>query len=540
MRRVLLAAVLVLACGRSNPHPGPGLDATDEPDAGETPDAPGTQACPAGMHACNGKCADSKSPATCGVSCIPCSPPAGGSATCDGVSCGASCPAGRKLCNGVCIEESAACGGVCPPGTHDCAGNCLSDTAPNSCGRSCMPCATPANGAATCVNGACSVSCQSGYHRCGDTCVSNSDPATCGTLCMPCPIPQYGIATCEGSKCGVACPGRLLCGDVCVETTKACEGVCPAGKHECKGVCVSNMDIANCGTSCTACPVPANGSATCNGLMCGVACAAGFHRCGMGCASNTSTATCGTTSCTPCPVPANGGATCDGTKCGVTCAEGLHACGTDCVDSKSIASCGTRCMACQPPPNAHATCDGTACGYACDAGTFACGDKQCGRTSWEFESGTLEGWYLRDGGIYGPKLSAPYSSGAFAHSGARSLAVDVVRAMDGTAAIDLFAYLCPGTTFEVGGKTVTAFVRIEGPEIRFTSSNIWIVSTADGGAGAGGQVDGLRTGEWYQMKTVVGSPYPAYGVGVGISLGWEAINMPRWAGTIYIDSITVQ
>ncbi|MES1165383.1 MAG: hypothetical protein ABUR63_06495, partial [Verrucomicrobiota bacterium] len=55
---------------------------------------------------------------------------------------------------------------------------------------------------------------------------------------------------------------------------------CTTGNHVCGSACSSNMNVASCGaTSCTACPVPPNSVATCNGTACGSTCAAGFGDC---------------------------------------------------------------------------------------------------------------------------------------------------------------------------------------------------------------------------------------------------------------------
>jgi hypothetical protein len=60
----------------------------------------------------------------------------------------------------------------------------------------------------------------------------------------------------------------------------------------------------------------------------------GFHRCGDTCVSNTSTQTCGS-SCTPCAVPANGSATCNGTSCGIACNSGFTPVGMMCLSCDS-------------------------------------------------------------------------------------------------------------------------------------------------------------------------------------------------------------
>ena len=60
-------------------------------------------------------------------------------------------------------------------------------------------------------------------------------------------------------------------------------GSCAASQHRCAGVCVSNGDVATCGANCTACVVPMNGTATCDGTNCGIACNAGFAMLGANC-----------------------------------------------------------------------------------------------------------------------------------------------------------------------------------------------------------------------------------------------------------------
>ncbi len=44
-----------------------------------------------------------------------------------------------------------------------------------------------------------------------------------------------------------------------------------------------NTDVATCGTSCSACPVPANGTATCDGTSCGISCNTGYVPMGGSC-----------------------------------------------------------------------------------------------------------------------------------------------------------------------------------------------------------------------------------------------------------------
>lgn len=102
-------------------------------------------------------------------------------------------------------------------------------------------------------------------------------------------------------------------------------------------------------------------------MVCGVACNQGFHACGNSCLSNTSANSCGT-SCTACPSPQNGLATCNGGRCGIVCNDNFHVCGTSCVRNDSTDSCGGACTPCPEPDEGTATCDGQSCGAICDDG----------------------------------------------------------------------------------------------------------------------------------------------------------------------------
>jgi hypothetical protein len=111
---------------------------------------------------------------------------------------------------------------------------------------------------------------------------------------------------------------------------------CGHNRHRCGGVCVSNTSLMSCGNSCVACPVPANGVATCNGTSCAVSCATGFHLCGTVCVSDTinTVTSCGR-SCTACTAPANAVATCNAGTCGFFCNAGFHLSGGSCVSNLS-------------------------------------------------------------------------------------------------------------------------------------------------------------------------------------------------------------
>ncbi|HTU58595.1 MAG TPA: hypothetical protein VMF89_09175, partial [Polyangiales bacterium] len=58
---------------------------------------------------------------------------------------------------------------------------------------------------------------------------------------------------------------------------------CPEGQHLCATGCVRNDDARTCGTSCTPCEAPSDGSATCDGTRCGAKCEADHKLCAGRC-----------------------------------------------------------------------------------------------------------------------------------------------------------------------------------------------------------------------------------------------------------------
>jgi hypothetical protein len=241
--------------------------------------------CPASQHECTDACYPDDDTMHCGLSCLACSGPAHGQATCVSGSCSFTCDQSFKRCGSECVDV-----------TSD-ARNC------NACARSCQP--NQICQASECVLN----SCPDGQHGCAGTCVSNLDPATCGSRCEACSTPTNGSATCDGTACGISCN---------------------AGYHVCSGECASNTSAATCGTRCTPCPAVPNADASCNGTNCTYACKVGYHACSNTCVSSSDPATCGT-ECTPCqPAPDHADVTCNGTSCGYACKSGYYDCGGWC------------------------------------------------------------------------------------------------------------------------------------------------------------------------------------------------------------------
>jgi hypothetical protein len=345
-----------------------------------------------------------------------------------------------------------------------------------------------------------------------------------------------GVATCEAGKCGFGCPGKMLCGNVCVATTQSCKGACAAGKHDCNGNCVSDTDVATCGKSCAACPVPANGMASCNGTVCSFTCNAGYHKCGTLCLADSSVMSCGK-SCTACPVPANGMATCNGTVCGIMCGNGFHLCGMDCADNKSPASCGARCTVCDAPVNAHPTCDGTNCGYECDRNVFACSDRSCLQQRWDFETPSTEGWQVAPASTVTAMPAG--TSNTTQINGARSLAVDFTATAPGQN-LTVLVPLCPGSMgTDVSGKLLTTHVNTRGPAV--TSLRVEVLNVTDA---AGTMVttltqeDNVKLFDWPAPTHTFPAGSRSFKIGIRVTIGFDMAAMTSWAGTVYIDSVS--
>jgi hypothetical protein len=172
---------------------------------------------------------------------------------------------------------------------------------------------------------------------------------------------------------------------------------CPANQHLCAGACVDDTDPKTCGGSCSRCPDPVGGTATCEARICGGSCTAsqklchgacidmgaacdgtcptGTHACGSLCPSNQDVTSCGT-SCMGCPVPSGAlQATCDGTKCDFTCSTGYHKCGAACVRDDAAGACGAACVSCPTGTKGTPICVSGTCSLTCDAGYHLCGGQ---------------------------------------------------------------------------------------------------------------------------------------------------------------------
>jgi alpha-tubulin suppressor-like RCC1 family protein len=302
----------------------------------------GGVACGAGMHACPGVgCVSNTSIAGCGTLCSPCAPPAGGTATCDGTSCGFDCGSMRKCATkcttGCCVDADC-------PVQNGMVGRC--DTSTNACNY---------------------MGCASGFKPCGQACIANASccaDADCPGTCRRCPSAGGTCATVQNAddtdSCAGTCDAAGACkskrGQVCNATAGGCltGSVCAPDGYCCDTACTAPCmacDIQGMQGTCTA---VASGPPHSNHTACagtGTSCA--------GTCQGRSDGACvyGTASC--------GSATCSGPKIidAPTCSSG--ACVTpasrDCaghyVCSQNM--CRTSCTA-------HTDCQA---GYFCANGT---------------------------------------------------------------------------------------------------------------------------------------------------------------------------
>lgn len=292
----------------------------------------GPLTCGAGKHACAGACVDNTAVATCGQSCSPCTAPQGGTATCDGTSCGFTCGgATPKKCAAanICIAMSGCCTNAdCPTNAGGQTGTC--DTGTHMCSYACPAGTTSctAGGTTTCIP--------------STGCCTNMD---CTGSCMACNTTTRTCAAVKGMD----------------DPTGRCAGTCDAG-----GVCKAKQ-----GQSCTAATQCVTGNCA-DGVCCNSACSGSCEFC-----NGTTPGTCSFVSGAPrAGHPACGGTgtcagTCDGTKAACKMPGAETACrAASCSNGTqtNAATCngaGT-CPASTTTPCGNYTCNGTTtCNTSC-------------------------------------------------------------------------------------------------------------------------------------------------------------------------------
>jgi alpha-tubulin suppressor-like RCC1 family protein len=320
--------------------------------------------CTSGQHRCSGACVDDTSTDHCGPgSCDECIPPAGGTATCDGATCGFTCGATSKVCKTTCISSASCCD------DSDCApqggkmGKC--DTSTHVCGYTCGTGTTPCNGVCIpstgcCVESDCAGTCRACVNNACATVTSKDDADSCLGTCdatgackskqgQSCQTVAAGCVA--GSTCA---PDGTCCNTACTESCKACDlpgtlgictplaaGVAPHGNRSCGvGACAGSCGGAATG-ACTY-PTTACGSQTCSGT------------------SVVDQGTCAAGACVaPVPRACAGGYVCSGNACETSCASDA-----DCAPTSYCAGGTCHLDAVQVAAGNHFSCavlvDGTA------------------------------------------------------------------------------------------------------------------------------------------------------------------------------------
>lgn len=502
--------------------------------AGGTPVVCGTN-----QHNCGGTCASNMSAATCGTTrCDPCTAPAGGTATCDGTSCGFSCGGSTpKKCDsaGICIASSGCCSntdcptnaggqtGTCDTGTHTCNYACTGSTKSCTSGGAtvCIPtsgcctnsdctgtCQTCDTGTHTCVaaknmddpNGRCVGTCDASgacKSKQGQTCNTTAGGCVSGTTCAP-----------DGYCCDMACTGSCVACDLPGMQGKCSPIAKGAAPHGNRSACTS--DGSSCGGSCDgagSCSYPTGscGNASCSGsgsysYTPAPACN-GAGKCVAMSSTSCGAYTCnGNSSCyTSCSSQSQcvAGDICSGNMC-QSCSGGKPACGNSCCGGSTPACVAGQCKQC------GSNSDCTAIGYyqCTNNNTCVCHQKSVSNllTNPGFD-GDLSGWFVNDSST----AKGYSSSDAEGCPASGSLLVN-----GGTGDIEQCVAISPNTTYNFGFKYKQAVGNAFACYISYFASPTCISgdqidSTA--------RIDSATTGSSWQTYTgVVTSSPGAYGL----------------------------
>jgi alpha-tubulin suppressor-like RCC1 family protein len=318
---------------------------------------------PSTEHLCSGVCVSNSATATCGTRCDACTAPSGGTATCDGTSCGFTCGGATPkqcLAAGICIASTGCCtNSDCPTNAGGQTGTC--DTASHACSYACSGSTKPCtiNGSTVCIpsTGCCAsgdctgscMTCDSTSHscvaaksmddpngRCAGTCdASGTCKGKQGQACSTFPNGCItGFCSPDGVCCNTACNGSCVACDFAGATLGTCQNI---GRNA-----APHVGHSSCNGSNTVC------DGFCDGAG---ACSYPTGSCGSAMCSGTSYTAAGTCSQGSCVTPA-----------AQTCAGNL-VCGTN--------ACKSGCTADADCTNGY-FCDGGSCHLA--AAAAACGD----------------------------------------------------------------------------------------------------------------------------------------------------------------------
>jgi hypothetical protein len=488
----------------------------------------------------------------------------------DGVCCASACTGCNACANSLTGQDDGTCAPVLV-GTdpHDA---CADETASNQCGTdgTCDGSGACAKVSAShvCTQAGCSADGKS--FRAASTC-DRDGKGVCTTVAaqdcqgFPCTAtgcakPCAAQAECgTGNYCDLAtgkcaslkpdgatatqayqCASTLLADGVCCN--EGCAGQCQSCKvtpGTCKNVTTPRSSCGGSGTCGTklcdgahaecvfpgnqvACPSSCSGDATaqltsaCNGSgACGAAqpttCNAGNYCSGGKCTAKlaTGTASCaGNVACSSnnCSASPTGGTMC--------CASGRANCSQGCYDLKSDAKhCGTCAGDCGP----NNVCNNSVC--QCAAGKLTCG--RC--ASWNFESGTVEGWQAGTSTI---SVKATPAGAPF--PGSQSLAVGPLT-IPAFGSVQIKVQLCPNAGTSADATGFSFHLYMDGPAYA-SFKDLAVAIGSDGlqtGLGTGfGASNAVKT--WLKVEDT--GPTNAVG-----SLTINFVPSADWTGTIYLD-----
>lgn len=197
--------------------------------------------------------------------------------------------------------------------------------------------------------------CPSEQRLCGGNCVdAQSDESHCGT-------------------CGNICSSEQLC------SGGTCQIIGCDRPSDCEQGSYCDLDVGRCLSGCDE-PSDCGSNSGCNQNTHQCECAAGFHPCSVGCLPSNAANSCGDR-CSPCEALSNGSADCipspsvDGEifVCTASCNDGFNLCGGSCALSSSPASCGPSCAVCLGSSRGTAICNAGSCSLLCNQGTTMCG-----------------------------------------------------------------------------------------------------------------------------------------------------------------------
>jgi hypothetical protein len=233
-----------------------------------------------------------------------------------------------------------------------------------------------------------------------------------------------------------------------------------------------------------------------------------------------------------------------GTDCNA-CLSGETMCSNGCQNlSNDPDNCGMCGRVCADPPvvgSGSATCGGGSCNYVCNASYLKCGGTTyCQNASWGFEGSTTDGFgNVSNGATAVTSISV---SGSMFHSGAQALAIKVNAQGDGAARTFVVGLrLCGGDGFvPANAQSVSAWFylspdadTVPPPDQTSLIGHRLTTTTGEGGS----TTTPVTVGAWFQVTTPMGS--------VGnqlIELAVQGLFGPDadWAGTVYVDDISIQ